>query len=142
MKNLNLVIDTNIFLVSIAKNFRYRWIYDALLNGKFNLLISTEILLEYEELFQIKYGVKYSSNKFAEFLLNKNVLLISPSFRWQTIYPDLDDNKFVDCAIAGNADFIISNDTDFKILKTIDFPKVNVLKLDEFETSFKEYFVS
>ena len=142
MKNLNLVIDTNIFLVSIAKNFRYRWIYDALLNGKFNLLISTEILLEYEELFQIKYGVKYSSDKFVEFLLNKNVLLISPSFRWQTIYTDLDDNKFVDCAIAGNADFIISNDADFKILKTIDFPKVNVLTLDEFETSFKEYFIS
>jgi predicted nucleic acid-binding protein len=45
---------------------------------------------------------------------------------------DPDDNKFVDCAIASNADYIVSQDSHFDILKFIDFPKVNVIRLEEF----------
>jgi predicted nucleic acid-binding protein len=39
--------------------------------------------------------------------LKKNVTLITPYFNWSLINADTDDNKFVDCAIAGNADYII-----------------------------------
>ena len=39
---------------------------------------------------------------------------------------------FVDCAIAANADFLVTNDTHFNILKTIAFPKVNTISLQEF----------
>ena len=45
---------------------------------------------------------------------------------------DEDDNKFVDCAISGNALFIVSNDNHFNILKSINFPKVTVIKVDDF----------
>ncbi len=45
---------------------------------------------------------------------------------------DPDDNKFVDCAIAGAADFIVTDDKDFNVLKNISFPKVAVLSSDEF----------
>lgn len=43
----------------------------------------------------------------------------------------MDDNKFVDCAIAANAQFIVTEDHHYDVLKTIDFPKVNIIKLDE-----------
>ena len=46
---------------------------------------------------------------------------------------DEDDNKFVDCAIAANADYLITQDKDFNILKQIDFPKINIVRLDEFK---------
>jgi predicted nucleic acid-binding protein len=39
----------------------------------------------------------------------------------------------VDCAVAGNADFIVTNDGHFKVLKDIQFPRVEVLSIDEFE---------
>lgn len=45
-----------------------------------------------------------------------------------------DDNKFVDCAVASNADYIISHDKDFAILKTIPFPKVKVISSEEFKS--------
>lgn len=45
---------------------------------------------------------------------------------------DPDDDKFVDCAIAGNADFIVTNDRHFRVLKGIKFPKVKVITLEEF----------
>ena len=45
---------------------------------------------------------------------------------------DADDNKFVDCAIAANADYIVTNDKHFQILQTVDFPKVNIISVEEF----------
>ena len=45
---------------------------------------------------------------------------------------DNDDNKFVDCAIASGALFIVSNDHHYDILETISFPKVDVIKIQQF----------
>ncbi|WP_170827360.1 PIN domain-containing protein [Arcticibacter eurypsychrophilus] len=46
---------------------------------------------------------------------------------------DKDDNKFVDLIIAGNADYLVTNDKHFNELKNIDFPKLNIVSLDEFK---------
>lgn len=62
-----------------------------------------------------------------------NVHLITSYYRFDLIKKDRDDNKFVDCAIAANANYIISEDKDFRILKRIEFPKVVVLDLKKFE---------
>jgi len=53
-------------------------------------------------------------------------------FHWRLL-KDEDDNKFVDCAIAANADYFIAHDKDFNILKQTDFPKINVVDLNEFK---------
>ena len=45
---------------------------------------------------------------------------------------DPDDNKFVDCAIASNAKYIVSQDHHFDILKKIPFPKIDVVTIEEF----------
>ena len=47
---MNVVLDTNVLLVSIAKKSRYRIIFDNLLANKFNLIISNDILSEYTEI--------------------------------------------------------------------------------------------
>ena len=62
----------------------------------------------------------------------KNVKLISPSYKWNLITADPDDNKFVDCAIAANAKFIVTEDHHFNVLKEIDFPSVDVINIDDF----------
>jgi len=46
---------------------------------------------------------------------------------------DPDDNKFFDCAVAGNADYIVSEDKHFNILKHIPFPSVNAIKTIDFK---------
>ena len=45
---------------------------------------------------------------------------------------DMDDNKFVNCAFAGNVHFLVSNDKYFNILKTTPFPKIPLLSITEF----------
>jgi uncharacterized protein len=49
------------------------------------------------------------------------------------------NRKFVDCAIAANADWLITNDKHFNILKDIDFPVVNIIRLEDFEQQFAEF---
>ncbi|MDD5943767.1 MAG: hypothetical protein PUC83_14085 [Fibrobacter sp.] len=58
--------------------------------------------------------------------------LIDTFFRFDLIKDDPDDNKFVVCAIAGNATFIVSNDSHFSVLREIDFPKLILKSLQEF----------
>jgi len=56
-----------------------------------------------------------------------------PRLRWQLISTDPDDNKFVDCTIAANAHALVTEDTDFNVLRSLEFPKINLLKIGELE---------
>jgi putative PIN family toxin of toxin-antitoxin system len=134
---LTIVLDTNVFLVSLARGFKYYWIFEALLDNRFNLCVSNEILTEYEEIIEKRYGINKTSATLDFLLLLPNVLEVTPFYLWQLIEKDKDDNKFVDCAIAGNADYIISNDKHFNILSQIEFPSIEVLKYEDFEKKFK-----
>ena len=61
-----------------------------------------------------------------------NVLRVDAQFRFNLIKADVDDNKFVDCAIVANADYIVTEDAHFNVLKSIPFPKVKILRLHDF----------
>jgi len=53
-------------------------------------------------------------------------------FRMGLITADPDDNKFVDCAFAAGADYLVSEDRHFDVLRNTAFPKINLVTLDEF----------
>ena len=128
---MRLVIDTNCLLVSIPKLSETRWLFDGLRSGIFEFGITTEILEEYEEVIGDFYSPNLAHNV-VEMLPNlKNSLLITPYYYWDLIVIDRDDNKFVDCAIACQADYIITHDRHFKTLQKIAFPKVRCLKMIE-----------
>ncbi len=131
-------MDTNVLLISISTKSRYRPIFDALLNGKYQLAISNEILSEYMEVLERKANTSVAVN-IAEVLLNiENVIRTEIFFNWNLIKEDADDNKFVDCAIAANAKYIVSNDKHFKVLKEIDFPIVDVIGIEAFLDALSE----
>ena len=48
------------------------------------------------------------------------------------IQADADDNKFIDCAIAAQARFVVTNDTHFDVLQQIPFPHVDIIHIDDF----------
>lgn len=134
---MNIVLDTNAFLVIFPENSSYHSIYHALFQNKFNLLLSHEILLEYEEQFSIRYSQSTTKGFIEGLLENKNFIRCEPSFYFNIIDKDPDDNKFVDCAVAGNADYIVTNDKHFQVLKEIEFPKINCITLQEFKRLLK-----
>ncbi len=131
-KNIKYVIDTNIFVISLTSRSPYHFIYTELIKGNFDLLVSNEILLEYEEIIITKYG-----KKTADYFLGllgelPNVKFVKPFYTWNLIESDHDDDKYVDCAIAGLAECIISEDKHFNILKDLSFPIVKVINIEKF----------
>ncbi len=129
---MRVVLDTNIVLQAIAKKSRLRPIWDAYLNERYELLITSSILLEYEEKLSEKTSQFVAFNIGALISQAVNSLLIDVYYEWKIITADEDDNKFLDAAIAGNADYIVTNDAHFNQAKLIDFPKVNIITANEF----------
>lgn len=126
------VIDTNCLLQIIPRRSPYRPIWDAFLQGRFDLCVSNEILDEYQEILEQQVTPSLAENVVLLILNQKNVRLVDPHFRMQLITAAPDDNKFVDCAFAAGADYLVSEDRHFDVLRTIPFPKLNLVTLDEF----------
>ena len=136
---MKVVIDTNALLVSISKRSPYHWLYKTVIEKKIDVYLTTEILHEYEEKISEHWSVESARAVVRTLTELSSVHLITTYFRLQLIINDADDNKFADCAFAADADFIITNDKHFDILKSISFPKINTVRLEEFESLLKEH---
>ncbi len=125
-------MNTNVLLQAIAKKSSLRPIWDAYLSERYELLFTSSILLEYEEKISEKTSHLVAFNVIA--LLSKaiNSVLIDVYYEWKMITADEDDNKFIDAAVGGNADYLVSNDAHFNEAKLIDFPKVNIITANKF----------
>lgn len=126
------VIDTNVLVSALSSKSIYHWLIELLLEEKFDLYITDEILFEYEEVLKAKYSELVATNFLTALKELPNVYFAHVYFRWNLI-SDPDDNKFVDCYVAAGANYLISHDSHFSILKKTAFPKVNIIRLQEFE---------
>lgn len=129
---LKIILDTNILLVSISKKSRLYWIFKGIIEGKYTLYVTTDILAEYAEVIEREMNFDSAENTLNTLLNLPNVIMVNYYYRFNLL-ADQDDNKFVDTAIATGADFIVSHDKDFKVLADVEFPKVTVLDTEEFK---------
>ncbi len=133
---MKIVLDTNVLWVSISRNSKTHWVFQHLLAGDFTLCVTTDILEEYEEIIGRKLG-EATATSVMEVIDNlSNVEFITRYFQWNLIEADPDDDKFSDCAIASNADYLVTNDGHFNVLKLLPFPKITVLNSEEFKRLF------
>ena len=128
---MRVVIDTNCFLAIIPKVSPFRYVFDEYRSNRFELVVTTEILNEYSEIFTSKMSTEISDNIIELIINQSNTIFSDIYFRWNLISADPDDNKFVDAAIVSQSDFLITNDAHFNILKEVSFPKVVVLTIED-----------
>lgn len=126
------VIDTNCLLQIISKKSPYRPIWDAFLEGRYTLCLTNEILDEYQEILEQQITATVAENVVMLLLNQANVEFLDPHFRMGIITTDPDDNKFIDCAFAAGADYLVSEDSHFNVLRDLPFPQLNLVTLDEF----------
>ena len=129
---MRIVLDTNCLLMAISNRNRFHRVWQAFVNGKYTLCVTNEIIEEYVEVIGRNISERAAEAVVYIIMTRNNVLHIDPHFRFGLIEADPDDNKFVDCAIASNAKYIVSQDHYFDVLKTISFPKVDVVTIEEF----------
>jgi len=133
---MKIVFDTNCLLKILPKKSKYRCLWDTFLDGGFDLCFTTEILSEYEEVFSRFYSPKTAEFMVGVLLKSQNTIQTTPYFRWNLISADPDDNKFVDCALNVGADYLVTSDHHFNILKSLKFPPIKVIDIETFISLF------
>lgn len=126
------VLDTNCLLQSLSQRSQYYKVWEDFVMGRYVLCVSNEILEEYEEIISSHMSSLAARIAVETILRANNVVRVDAQFRFNLITADIDDNKFVDCAIIANADYVVSEDSHFNVLKSIPFPRVEVKRLREF----------
>ena len=127
-----IVLDTNCLLQSLPTASPYHKIWTEVLSGNISLCVNTEILNEYEEILAQKTTREIAHNVVETIARLHTTLYQEVYIHFSLITQDVDDNKFVDCAVASEAEYIVTNDRHFSILKMIDWPKVSVIAIKEF----------
>lgn len=129
---MKVVLDTNVLLAALPLTSSSHPIFLALVQGTYDLCLTSDILNEYEEVFQRRANPEIAALALDVLDILPNLLHINKYYFWRLITVDPDDNKFVDCAVAANADFIVTDDKHFNVLKKIEFPKVKVISKGKF----------
>ena len=85
--------------------------------------------MEYEEKISEIFSKEVADLLVEALSLLNNVHRINIHYKLQLIVND----KFIDCAFAGNVHYLVTNDKHFNILKNTEFPKINIIKAEEFK---------
>lgn len=128
------VLDTNVY-VSILKRGRLRRILNLWLDEEFDLVISDEII---KELFDVlkRPRFNFSLEEIEELgnLIFEKALIYNPQ-RKIDICSDPKDNKLIECAVEGKAEYIVSGDPHLLNLK--NYQDVKIISPAEFILEYK-----
>jgi predicted nucleic acid-binding protein len=132
-------LDTNTVVQALAEGHPFHPILNAWVAGGFTWAVSTELLLEYEEVLTRLSGAA-RWRKLVRLLdlvelTGGGLLHVTPSFRFNIITIDPDDNIFTDCAVTASADFLITEDQHFGALRNAGY-KPQPITPNEFISRF------
>ena len=100
--------------------------------GRICLCVNSDILNDYEEILAEKTNTEIARNVVRAIMRLHTTIFQQVYFHFGLIEADPDDNKFVDCAVAVDAEYIVTNDAHFNILKQIEWPRLTVIDIKEF----------
>ena len=110
-------LHTNTVVQALAERHPFHPILDFWVDGRLTWAVSTEVLLEYEEVLTRMSGPgrwrKLARLMDLAELTAGNLLRVTPSFHFHIVTTDPDDNIFTDCAITAGADYLITEDRHF-----------------------------
>lgn len=114
------VLDTNVVVSGAMWRGNPAIILNAWADNHFEAVASPEILEEYEEILR-EVGHKVGRKDFAErwsLTLRERIRLVEP-VRKVRLCRDPDDDKFLSCALAAQAMFLVSGDKDLGVLERV-----------------------
>jgi len=132
---VRIVVDTNVLISGAFYVGPSSRILDACVRGEFQILLSPEIIDEYvragEEFTRKRPNVPFA--RFLDILISTALLVQAPPLP-KPVCEDADDDKFIACALAGNAKVITSGDKH--ILSVSGHAGIEVLRPKRFEDEY------
>ncbi len=128
---MKVVLDTNIFVSGIFWTGSSYNVLNSWKEGKFTLVSSLSTLSEIVEvLSDFKIRLPDETIKEIVDLIVRNSEIVEPKEKIDIIKDDPSDNIFVETAVAGNADYVVSQDKH--LLKLKEFRKIRIMTPVEF----------
>jgi len=125
-----IVIDTNIYISSIFWGGKPREIVDLGRSGKVLIFTSSEIEKELEQKLKTKFGLPDAETDQILLDFSTFTVPVKVSRRIRVVGDDPDDDKFIECAVASRAGFIVSGDKHLLDLKEYD--GITIMKSADF----------
>jgi putative PIN family toxin of toxin-antitoxin system len=133
---IKVVVDTNVFVSSFFGG-NPRKIVDLWKSAQLTLCLSKPIIDEYVEILQ-RIGLK-NKRELRELLSlfahGFHSIFTAKTPALHLVEEDPDDDKFIECAVSLNADFIVSGDK--ALLAIQDYMGIRIVTPKEFLDSFK-----
>lgn len=130
------VLDTNVFLSGIHWAGASSKVLKAWFLGKFTLISSQEINQElFSQFRDFKIRMGAEEIHFWESLILEKTVFAIPKTKVNAVKDDPDDNKFIEAALNGKADCIVSQDNH--LLKIKEFKGIRIITPEEFITIFE-----
>jgi putative PIN family toxin of toxin-antitoxin system len=137
---MTVCIDTNLIVQARAPHHRYFSILNAAVMGSIRWALSNRILTEYEEIICRCAGQRewLKVLRLIELTdsISGTIVWVGPHYQFRIISADPDDNAFTDCAIAANADYVITEDSHFAPLANAGY-KPQPITPDEFIAKYR-----
>jgi len=112
------VIDTNIYISAINFGGTPEVILRAAEQGVFSVFISPQIYAEIEKVLTKKFEFDKPVIDRIFRKINRFTRTVSPKRSIKVISKDPADDRILECALAADAEFIVSGDSDLLDLKT------------------------
>lgn len=136
---MTICIDTNVLLQARVKRHRFHCILRSCAFGRMKWAVSNSIVSEYREIIGLLGGptaVHALQNLLTIVAARDSLIYLEPAFQFHVIHKDLDDNKFIDCAIAAHADYVITEDRHFAPLANAGY-KPQPISPEEFIARYR-----
>ncbi|OAT79413.1 putative toxin-antitoxin system toxin component, PIN family [Desulfotomaculum copahuensis] len=128
---MKITVDTNVLTSALGWNGPEAAVIEMVLESKIELCLSVQILGEFYRVVQYpKFG--FNDEEVDGFVgrLLPVVTFISPMQKINAVTADPDDNKIIDCAVAGEANYLISGDKH--LLELNEYKGIRILKASDF----------
>ncbi|RLF60637.1 MAG: putative toxin-antitoxin system toxin component, PIN family [Thermoplasmata archaeon] len=124
MTDIRVVLDTNVIISAIFwRGSPYRVMKKAL-QRDFILVISPDILEEVSERLKYKFDLPRDEIETLTNILLSYSDIVEPTTKVNVVKADENDNKIIECAIDGEADFIVTGDHHLLELKSYKSIKI------------------
>lgn len=131
---MKIVIDTNVIMSAIFFEGKPKAVTDLVLNDQVVSFANDQIVCEYDsKIGVIRDKVKIEPNLkyFDDF---KNKIVVTKNKSNINICRDIDDNKFIECAVDNGCLYIVSDDKDLTAIK--NFKEIKILSVADFLAQF------
>ena len=127
---MRIVIDTNFLISAFIRNGVCRRLLEHFAQSNHTIVVSDFILEEFTRTLQRKFGYEPGEIETATDTLMPELEIVEPVIFETQICRDADDDAILGTAVAGNADCIVTGDSDLLVLER--FQGVDIISPSEF----------